>query len=408
MNISSKNRKILTPINFYIFKRYISDSSNDSEINRSIKKFKMLLDSEEKSYEILNNAFSQYGTNYISVTQSKRKRSRKTTKRMSINYPLFKPNSTDINDKNITKNIFLKKNKTKNIINIKAETKNNKNNTNTNKRYNNFLINTITNKFSRLKEKENENEKDILNFNNKKKNLSKDILYPDNLKIKINNNIKKRNNQLNETEKKFLKTKNILNKTDQCFNNNIQSSKKILNFMEFYNINSNKKESEKGSYPINMNSISYKTMNNIYDINNPYKLLYDIKQIRDINSEIVNKIEKSEMKINLKGKEFNKKCKKSEIKYFGNEELKLLKKIEKKNKEKKKDFRYSLKEIQQKKIFANNYKKPITVSEEIKLRKKKEKNFYNFIDNIMLNNNLFLYDINKIDKRLKLKKENEK
>ena len=408
MNISSKNRKILTPINFYIFKRYISDRSNDSEINRSIKKFKMLLDSEEKSYEILNNAFSQYGTNYISVTQSKRKKSRKTTKRMSINYPIFKPNSTDINDKNITKNIFLKKNKTKNIINIKAETKNNKNNTNTNKRYNNFLIKTITNKFSRLKEKENENEKDILNFNNKKKNLSKDILYPDNLKIKINNNIKKRNNQLNETEKKFLKTKNILNKTDQCFNNNIQSSKKILNFMEFYNINSNKKESEKGSYPINMNSISYKTMNNIYDINNPYKLLYDIKQIRDINSEIINKIEKSEMKINLKGKEFNKKCKKSEIKYFGNEELKLLKKIEKKNKEKKKDFRYSLKEIQQKKIFANNYKKPITVSEEIKLRKKKEKNFYNFIDNIMLNNNLFLYDINKIDKRLNLKKENEK
>ena len=82
--------------------------------------------------------------------------------------------------------------------------------------------------------------------------------------------------------------------------------------------------------------------------------------------------------------------------------------MKKRIKKKKKDFRYSLKEIQQKKIFANNYKKPITVSEEIKLRKKKEKNFYNFIDNIMLNNNLFLYDINKIDKRLNLKKENEK
>ena len=48
-----------------------------------------------------------------------------------------------------------------------------------------------------------------------------------------------------------------------------------------------------------------------------------------------------------------------------------------------------------------------TLSEEIKLRKQKEKKFYDTIDNIILNNDLFVYDINKIDKRLKMKRDKE-
>ena len=51
---------MLAPINLYIFKKYISDRSKDNEINKSFKQFKSFLNSEEKSYIALNNAFSLY------------------------------------------------------------------------------------------------------------------------------------------------------------------------------------------------------------------------------------------------------------------------------------------------------------------------------------------------------------
>ena len=180
--------------------------------------------------------------------------------------------------------------------------------------------------------------------------------------------------------------------------------------MEFYNINTTKsrKELEKESKVINMNSISYKTMNSIYKKNNnKNKLFYDIKQIKDINNNIVNCIEKSEIKLIKKNKTFQKRYKKNEVKFFGNEDLKLMKNNKKKGKSNKKDiFRNSVKEIYiPRKIFGKIKIK--TLSEEIKLRKQKEKKFYDTIDNIILNNDLFVYDINKIDKRLKMKRDKE-
>ena len=59
------------------------------------------------------------------------------------------------------------------------------------------------------------------------------------------------------------------------------------------------------------------------------------------------------------------------------------------------------------KVIGNNYKREKSVAEEIKIRKKKEKNFYELVDNMLLNNNLYVYDINKIDKRLRLRKEED-
>ena len=180
--------------------------------------------------------------------------------------------------------------------------------------------------------------------------------------------------------------------------------------MEFYNINKNKKEPENESNIGNMNSISYKTMNNIYQINpDKNKLFFDIEEIKDINSNLNTKIEKSEIKQNLKSKKFNKKYKRNETKLFGNEDIKVIKNIKKKNKKKSFDyFRQSQKGMKYaQKVIGNNYKREKTVSEEINLRKQKEKNFYDLIDNIILNNNLFVYDINKIDKRLRLKLEDD-
>ena len=84
-----------------------------------------------------------------------------------------------------------------------------------------------------------------------------------------------------------------------------------------------------------------------------------------------------------------------------------MKNNKKKGKSNKKDiFRNSVKEIYiPRKIFGKIKIK--TLSEEIKLRKQKEKKFYDIIDNIILNNDLFVYDINKIDKRLKMKRDKE-
>ena len=400
MNIPTESKKGLVPVNMEIFKRYISDKTKDNEISKKFAKFNNFLDLQEKNVEILNNAFSQYGPNHLIENNPRIKATRRQTKRPSINYTLFKPINTNINDSNkgikikILKNSILKK---KNEINIRL-------NNDLNQPFYNNLFNSTDN-FNNFP-KMAESKKDLVFAKNKINTISSKLLNAD-IKNKniINNIINQRNNNY-IIEKLNLKTSYILNKTDGLFNR----SKKILNFMEFYNINTTKsrKELEKESKVINMNSISYKTMNSIYKKNNnKNKLFYDIKQIKDINNNIVNCIEKSEIKLIKKNKTFQKRYKKNEVKFFGNEDLKLMKNNKKKGKSNKKDiFRNSVKEIYiPRKIFGKTKIK--TLSEEIKLRKQKEKKFYDTIDNIILNNDLFVYDINKIDKRLKMKRDKE-
>ena len=396
MSLSSKNRKMLIPINMNIFKRHTSEISNENCLNKSFKKF---VNSEEKNYEILNNAFSPYTTNYRKDSQPKRNRSRGNTKMMTLRFPLYKAINQDKNDKSKNSiNNFLKG--INNPIDIKGISKYKIKDI-----YSNTFNNLTNNKLPKLKE----NKKDLLINKKKINSLSSNII---NININFNNIntekniIKKRNSIFNE--KNRLKANKALNKTDDLFNS-FKKSKKILNFIQFYNKNTCKKEPEK-SNTISIKTLSFNTTNNILQNNmNQNKLYYDIKEIKDINSIFKNKIEKTEIKLNLKSKKFKKRYKKNEIKYFENEDLKVMKNNKLKNKLKILDFKkYSQKEINKpKKLFCNNYKKKITVSEEIKLRKKKEKYFYDLIDNIMLNNSLYVYDINKIDKRLKLKKEKE-
>ena len=400
MNIPTESKKGLVPVNMEIFKRYISDKTKDNEISKKFAKFNNFLDLQEKNVEILNNAFSQYGPNHLIENNPRIKATRRQTKRPSVNYTLFKPINTDIIDSNKGIKIKILKNsklKRKNEINIRL-------NNDINQPFYNNLFNSTDN-FNNFP-KMTESKKDLVFAKNKINTISSKLLNAD-IKNKniINNIINQRNNNY-IIEKLNLKTSYILNKTDGLFNR----SKKILNFMEFYNINTTKsrKELEKESKVINMNSISYKTMNSIYKKNNnKNKLFYDIKQIKDINNNIVNCIEKSEIKLIKKNKTFQKRYKKNEVKFFGNEDLKLMKNNKKKGKSNKKDiFRNSVKEIYiPRKIFGKIKIK--TLSEEIKLRKQKEKKFYDTIDNIILNNDLFVYDINKIDKRLKMKRDKE-
>ena len=400
MNIPTESKKGLVPVNMEIFKRYISDKTKDNEISKKFAKFNNFLDLQEKNVEILNNAFSQYGPNHFIENNPRIKATRRQTKRPSVNFTVFKPINTDINDSNKGIKIKILKNsklKRKNEINIRL-------NNDINQPFYNNLFNSTDN-FNNFP-KMTESKKDLVFAKNKINTISSKLLNAD-IKNKniINNIINQRNNNY-IIEKLNLKTSYILNKTDGLFNR----SKKILNFMEFYNINTTKsrKELEKESKVINMNSISYKTMNSIYKKNNnKNKLFYDIKQIKDINNNIVNCIEKSEIKLIKKNKTFQKRYKKNEVKFFGNEDLKLMKNNKKKGKSNKKDiFRNSVKEIYiPRKIFGKIKIK--TLSEEIKLRKQKEKKFYDTIDNIILNNDLFVYDINKIDKRLKMKRDKE-
>ena len=400
MNIPTESKKWLVPVNMEIFKRYISDKTKDNEISKKFAKFNNFLDLQEKNVEILNNAFSQYGPNHFIENNPRIKATRRQTKRPSVNFTVFKPINTDINDSNKGIKIKILKNsklKRKNEINIRL-------NNDINQPFYNNLFNSTDN-FNNFP-KMTESKKDLVFAKNKINTISSKLLNAD-IKNKniINNIINQRNNNY-IIEKLNLKTSYILNKTDGLFNR----SKKILNFMEFYNINTTKsrKELEKESKVINMNSISYKTMNSIYKKNNnKNKLFYDIKQIKDINNNIVNCIEKSEIKLIKKNKTFQKRYKKNEVKFFGNEDLKLMKNNKKKGKSNKKDiFRNSVKEIYiPRKIFGKIKIK--TLSEEIKLRKQKEKKFYDIIDNIILNNDLFVYDINKIDKRLKMKRDKE-
>ena len=387
--IALKNRNAFKPMNIYVFKKYISDISNDIDISRSFKKFNNFVLSEEKDYAILNNAFSEYGSKYMNKSQLKRIKSRSNTKRMSLNFSLYKIRNSITSDK-LSNNYLNMKIKNK-PINLKTSlTENDKKN---------IEINIFNKTLNSKLPKKKEIKKDLLIFKNNINAISTKIINPNKKNIKINNCIIKRND-IREEDK--FKTNLSLNKTDGLFNT-FKKSRKRINFIEFYNINSNKKEAEKESNMIN--TISYKTMNNIYQKNrNQNMLYYDIKRIKDINYSCKNKIEKIETKLSIKSKKFNKKYKHHEIKFFGNEELKLLKNNRGKNKEKK--IIRSHKEIYiPRKIFGKSNNKERTVSEEIQLRKQKEKQFYDKIDNIMLNNDLFVYDINKIDKRLRLKKE---
>ena len=400
MNASSKNKKTLIPISLDIFKKYASDKTYENDINRTLKNFNKFVVSEEKHYEILNNAFTQYNSNALNDNQSKI-RNRGFSKRMSFNFKYYKLINQDINDKNIDINNVMRKIKIKNnnLLNIKNSSKNNK----IDNIYSYTFNNTISNIFPKMKE----NKTKIIIPKNKINLLSSKKLDLNISKNFINGNDINTNN-IKLTDKNKIITNYALNKTDGLFNS-FKNSKKILNFRDFYNLNTNsEKELKKESNISNIFSKSYKTMNNINQNNmNQNKLYYDIKQIKDINSQFVDKMEKSEIKLNQKSKKFRLKYKKSKNKFFGNEDIKLIKSNRKKNKKKIDYNKYSHKALLQKKIIANNYKKKKNVSEEIKLRKAKEKNFYELIDNIIMNNNLFVYDINKIDKRLRLKKEFE-
>lgn len=395
MNSFSKNKKALTPISIDIFKRYIADKTYENDINKKLKNVNNFIASEEKHYEILNNAFSQFESNDLNDNALKRGKNRGLTK-MSLNFKYLNLINKELDDKNININNVIKNKKIKsqNIFNIKIISKNHKKNN----IYNNTFNNTIGNLFPKKKENKSKIMSPI-NISSKKLNLnsSKDL-------IKKNDIINKKNIKFDNK----IRTNYVLNKTEGLFHS-IKNSKKILNFQEFYNLNTNsKKELKKESDINNINTISYKTMNNIQpNIIKQNKLYYDIKEIKDINSKILNKMEKSEVKSNRKSKRFKLRYHKSENKFFGNEDIKIIKSNRKKNRPKIDYNRYSHKALLSQKIFANNYKKPKIISEEIKLRKEKEKNFYDLIDNIIMNNNIFVYDINKIDKRLRLKKEYE-
>ena len=158
-----------------------------------------------------------------------------------------------------------------------------------------------------------------------------------------------------------------------------------------------------------MNSLSYKTMNNIYQTNqNKNKLFFDIKEIKDINTKFKTKIEKTGIKQKIKAKTFSQRYKKQEKKFLANKDIQMIQYIRQKKQKSSGFFKLSqkMKNLAHK-VIGNNYKREKSVAEEIKIRKKKEKNFYELVDNMLLNNNLFVYDINKIDKRLRLKKEED-
>ena len=122
MNIPTESKKWLVPVNMEIFKRYISDKTKDNEISKKFAKFNNFLDLQEKNVEILNNAFSQYGPNHFIENNPRIKATRRQTKRPSVNFTVFKPINTDINDSNKGIKIKILKNsklKRKNEINIR-------------------------------------------------------------------------------------------------------------------------------------------------------------------------------------------------------------------------------------------------------------------------------------------------
>ncbi len=421
MNISYKNRKLLTPVNMDIFKKFISDKTSDNEINNSFKQYKQFLDSEEKNIELLNNAFSEFAYGNHAVP-TKLKKYRLSTRKMSLNNPILKMINKDINKKNIisinnsnlektikNKNNNNNNNKYKNL-NLKTTDKSNDSNIENKYIINNKFYNTFNNIISHKYPDMNKTKNSLLSYNSQVNNISKKILNKEYMYNKYNNiDIDNKNSNESMDSKKYKTRNNYLNQTSGLFNS-FSKSKKILNFLEFYNINRDRIGSKDNkSNTMNMNSISYKTMNNIYRVNpNKNKLFFDIKEIKDFNATFKTKIEKLGKKQKIKAKTFHKRYKKHQTKYFGNDDIKIIKYIREK---KPKSFDF-LKLSQKRKnlshkIIGNNYKREKSVSEEIKIRKKKEKDFYEIVDNMLLNNNLFVYGINRIDKRLRLKQEEE-
>lgn len=416
MNISSsKNRKLLTPMNLDVFKRFTSDKTTDNEINNSYKKYKLFLDSEEKNIELLNNAFSEFAkVNINQVNPTKLKKYRHSTRKISLNYPIFKLVSKDKNNKSINKidnNILAKKlkNKKTKYNNNKLILKNKSNDINfdDNNMINNKFYNTFNNNLNHKIPNIYETKKSLINYNNQIDAFSSTTLNKG--YNKYNSTDISNSNELVDN-KKYHTRNNFLNKTSGLFNS-FNKSKRILNFLEFYNINRSKCEQNNNdkSNTINMNSLSYKTMNNIYQTNqNKNKLFFDIKEIKDINTKFKTKIEKTEIKQKIKAKTFHKRYKKQEKKFLSNKDIQIIQYIRQKKQKSSGFFKLSqkMKNLAHK-VIGNNYKREKSVTEEIKIRKKKEKNFYELVDNMLLNNNLFVYDINKIDKRLRLKQEED-
>ena len=415
MNISSsKITKLLIPMNLNVFKRFTSDKTTDNEINNSYKKYKLFLDKEEKNIELLNNAFSEFAkVNIDQVNPSKIKKYRHSTKKISLNYPIFKliSKDKDKNNKSINKmdNIIVAKklkNKKMKYNNIKLTLKNDIN-IDDNNMINNKFYNTFNNNLKHKIPNLHENKKSLLNYNNQINTLSSTTLNKEYNKY---NNTDITNSNESIDNKKYHTRNNFLNKTSGLFNS-FNKSKRILNFLEFYNINRIKNELNNNdkSNTINMNSLSYKTMNNIYQTNqSKNKLFFDIKEIKDINTKFKTKIEKTGIKQKIKAKTFSQRYKKQEKKFLANKDIQMIQYIRQKKQKSSGFFKLSqkMKNLAHK-VIGNNYKREKSVAEEIKIRKKKEKNFYELVDNMLLNNNLYVYDINKIDKRLRLRKEED-
>lgn len=417
-----KKHKEFSPMYFKMFHRPSTDQS-DYEIDKSLQNIKNFLDSEEKEVEILNNAFSEFKTHFL---RSNKSRMKKQNTRRILNRPLKDPIShTEINyyknpilarldntkysnkEKDISSNNNSNNNKTS--INLRTASNNKNSKTLYGNTFNSFNHNIILKKFSKMN---NKKIIDFLNENNNNSTLTKTIIKvtPQKLNTNSNNLNSKAILKLGDAKRKEtdLRLFNLANRTWGLFNSS-KRNQKIINFMEYYNISKNSKEKESQSKTINTNNISksYKTMNNLYK-KNPNKLVCDIFHIKDINSKFKDKVERSSIKLELKNKKFNKKYKRSELKFFGNEDVKILKNLRRKGRKKKYDaFAESLKEMVKPKIpFDHNYRRKKTVSEELEERKIREKNFYDTTDNMLLNSNLVVHDINVIDRRLRREKEN--
>jgi len=414
-----KKQKELSPLYFKMFHRPSTEQS-DYEIDKSLQKIQDFLDSEEKEVEILNNAFSEFKTHFL--RNNKMRIKRQNTRRFQLinspyKNPISKISHTEIN---YYKNPILARlgntkysnkdkngNNNKTSINIGPSVNNKKTKTLYGNTFNSFNNNITLKKLSKMN---NRNIKDFLNENNNNTTLTKTIIKDTPQKMTIDSSnfnsktlLKLRDSRRKEVDLRLL---NLANRTGGLFNN-WKKNKKILNFMEYYNISMNSKERENESKTINNISKSYKSINNLYQ-NNPNKLVCDIFHIKNINSKFKDKIERSTIKLEIKNKKFNKKYKRSQIKYFGNEDAKILKNFRRIGKKKKFDsFAESLKKMVKPKIpFDNNYRRKKTVSEELEERKLREKNFYDTTDNMILNNKLVVYDINVIDRRLRREKEN--
>ena len=298
------------------------------------------------------------------------------------------------------------KNKKMKYNNIKLTLKNDIN-IDDNNMINNKFYNTFNNNLKHKIPNLHENKKSLLNYNNQINTLSSTTLNKEYNKY---NNTDITNSNESIDNKKYHTRNNFLNKTSGLFNS-FNKSKRILNFLEFYNINRIKNELNNNdkSNTINMNSLSYKTMNNIYQTNqSKNKLFFDIKEIKDINTKFKTKIEKTGIKQKIKAKTFSQRYKKQEKKFLANKDIQMIQYIRQKKQKSSGFFKLSqkMKNLAHK-VIGNNYKREKSVAEEIKIRKKKEKNFYELVDNMLLNNNLYVYDINKIDKRLRLRKEED-